>query len=222
MNHGFMKLPTNRKNFDSYPSRALFEAIINALAQRDYLIDGSQISVDMFKNRLTITSPGNIYDGKEFGPTYDLSSFASKRRNELISQVFVHCNVMEAKGTGFEKIVEDYKDQDQYHKPYIFFKNNQFSIVLPDVTYEEGVLPSSSFINIKGNPGVPDNYASSILLFCLRERKTVNEITLNLGISNSTYFRNNILKKLVDEGYLISSKEGRISKYLTNKEKVSF
>ncbi len=129
---------------------------------------------------------------------------------------------MEAKGTGFEKIVEDYKDQDKYHKPYIFSKNNQFSIVLPDVTYEEGVLPSSGFINIKGDPGVPNNYASSILLFCLRERKTVNEITLNLGISNSTYFRNSVLKKLVDEGYLIPSKEGRISKYLTNKKKVSF
>ena len=41
---------------------------------------------------------------------YDLMSIISKRRNKLISDILVKCNVMEAAGTGFEKIVREYKD----------------------------------------------------------------------------------------------------------------
>lgn len=49
------------------------------------------------------------------------------------------CKAMEDKGTGFEKILEDYKNVDLKYKPFIFAKNNQFSIVLPDLTNKDGV-----------------------------------------------------------------------------------
>lgn len=75
ISHGFIKKGTSREDMEAYPTRALFEAIINALAHRDYLIDGSQISVDLFKNRLVITSPGAILNGGEIATTHKLSSF---------------------------------------------------------------------------------------------------------------------------------------------------
>ena len=49
------------------------------------------------------------------------------------------CKAMEDKGTGFEKILEDYKNVDLKYKPFIFAKNNQFSIVLPNLTNKDGV-----------------------------------------------------------------------------------
>ncbi len=220
MNHAFIKHATRREDFDAYPSRALFETIINALVHRDYLITGTEISVNLFKNRLTITSPGNILDGKSFEPTYDLSSFASSRRNELLSSVFVYCKAMEAKGTGFEKIIEDYKDEDVYHKPFIFSKNNHFTMVLPDITYQEGVVPAASIITIIGETNVSERYSSAILLYCLKEKRTVTQITTYLNVSNSTYFRTKILDELVNRKYLFVSKEGNVSKYLTNREMV--
>ncbi len=220
MNHGFIKYNTGRKDIDAYPSRALFETIINALVHRDYLISGTQISVNLFKNRLAITSPGNIIDGKSFEPTYDLSSFVSSRRNELLSRVFVYCKAMEAKGTGFKKIIEDYKDKDVYHKPFIFSKNNQFTTVLPDITYSEGVVPSGSIITIIGHTNVSEHYSSPILLYCLKEKRTVNQITTYLNVSNSTYFRTKVLDELVKRKYLFLSKEGNVSKYLTNREMI--
>ena len=68
-------------------------------------MDGTQIQVDMFKDRLEISSPGSFYRGEKLGKTYELSGIISKRRKALIASVLVSCNVMEAAGTGFDKIV---------------------------------------------------------------------------------------------------------------------
>ena len=110
MNHSLIKKDTGRINLDAYPKRALFEGLVNAIAHRGYFLDGSQIQIDMFKDRLEISSPGKFYRGDNIEKTYDLSNIISKRRNDLISSILVMCNVMEAVGTGFEKIMEEYKD----------------------------------------------------------------------------------------------------------------
>lgn len=86
MNHSMIKLGDTRKNVDAYPQRALFEGVINAVAHRDYFLDGTQIQVDMFKDRLEISSPGSFYRGEKLGKTYDLSGIISKRRLTIRSQ----------------------------------------------------------------------------------------------------------------------------------------
>ena len=134
----FYKKNTSRVDIDTFPKRSLFEAIINALAHRDYFLSGSAIFVDLFKNRLVISSPGSFFGTGDMKKTYKLDSFISKRRNELICDIFIMCKAMEDKGTGFEKILEDYKNVDLKYKPFIFAKNNQFSIVLLDLTNKDG------------------------------------------------------------------------------------
>lgn len=109
------------------------------MAHRDYFLSGSAIYVDLFKNRLVISSPGCFFGTGDMKKTYKLDSFISNRRNELICDIFIMCKAMEDKGTGFEKILEDYKNVDLKYKPFIFAKNNQFSIVLPDLTNKDGV-----------------------------------------------------------------------------------
>ena len=105
MNYSLIKQNDNRINIQSYPTRALFEGIVNAIAHRDYFLDGTQIQIDMFKDRLEISSPGSFYNGEQIEKTYDLSSIISKRRNNIICGILVMCNCMEAAGTGFDKIV---------------------------------------------------------------------------------------------------------------------
>lgn len=56
-----LKKNTSRVDIDSFPKRSLFEAIINALPHRDYFLSGSAIYVDLFKNRLVISSPGSFF-----------------------------------------------------------------------------------------------------------------------------------------------------------------
>ena len=67
----------------------------------DYQGKKTEIQVDMFKDRLEISSPGSFYRGEKLGKTYELSGIISKRGNSLITAVLVSCNVMEAAGTGF-------------------------------------------------------------------------------------------------------------------------
>ena len=52
-----------RIEMEDYPVRAIREAIVNAIIHRDYQIIGSEIHIDMYDNRLEITSPGGMIDG---------------------------------------------------------------------------------------------------------------------------------------------------------------
>lgn len=216
MNHSMIKLDNVRKNLDSYPARALFEGVINAVAHRDYYLDGTQIQIDMFKDRLEIYSPGGFYRGEKIGKTYDLSRVISKRRNELITDILVKCNVMEAAGTGFDKIIEEYSTADTTHRPYIYSSSDHFTLVLPDLTYIDGVedscLPAITFIPVpKGT-----EHDEKVLSFCYYQAHKVSEIAEFLGVTDSTYLRKQVLANLEINGYLEKSKISRSAYYKTN------
>lgn len=220
MNHSMVKLNDVRKNIDAYPKRALFEGVINAIAHRDYYLDGTQIQVDMFKDRLEISSPGGFYRGEKLGKTYDLSGIISKRRNELITNVLVSCNVMEAAGTGFDKITEEYETADEIHKPYICSSSDHFTLVLPDLTYVNGVednsVPILTFVPVPEGTELDEK----VLSFCYYQAHKVSEIAKYLGISDSTYLRKQVLGNLEVNGYLEKSKLSRAVYYKTNPDMV--
>lgn len=221
MNHSMIKLGDTRKNIDAYPQRALFEGVINAVAHRDYFLDGTQIQVDMFKDRLEISSPGSFYRGEKLGKTYELSGIISKRRNALIASVLVSCNVMEAAGTGFDKIVEEYKGENETHRPYIYSASDHFTLVLPDLTYMDGVedssIPILTFVPVADGTDLDDK----VLSFCYYQAHKVSEIAEYLGVSDSTYLRKQVLGNLEKQGYLESSKISRAMYFKTNPDMVT-
>ena len=221
MNHSLIKKDTGRINLDAYPKRALFEGFINAIVHRDYFLDGSQIQVDMFKDRLEISSPGKFYRGDNIEKTYDLSNIISKRRNDLISSILVMCNVMEVAGTGFEKIMEEYKDYGDEYRPFICSSSDHFTLTLPDLTYKEGLSNDAMLPVVEFLPLVnASKHDDKILSYCYFKGHNAKEIADFLGISDSTYFRNTILKRLVNANYLVSMKVGNSLMYKTNVDEV--
>lgn len=220
MNHTIIKQQDSHIEIDAYPKRALFEGIINAVAHRDYYLDGTQIQVDMFRDRLEISSPGSFYHGGPLPKTYDLSRIISKRRNELICGILVQCEVMEAAGTGFDKIAEEYQNADKAHKPYIYSATDHFTLVLPDLSYADGIsggiVPALEFAPVANG----SRYDEDILSFCYERARKSSEIADHLGISNSTHLKEKILGTLVDNGYLLKEKISRSFFYRTNPDTV--
>ncbi len=221
MNHSMVKFENTRKNIDAFPKRALFEGVINAVAHRDYFLDGTQIQVDLFKDRLEISSPGSFYRGEKIGKTYDLSGIISKRRNELIASVLISCNVMEAAGTDFDKIAEEYRSADEMHRPYIYSSSDHFTLVLPDLTYMDGLtdnsIPALSFVPVQNGT----DYDDKVLSFCYYRARKAVEIAEYLGVSDSTYLRRQVLGNLEEQGYLEKSKITRAMYFKTNRDMVT-
>ncbi len=217
MNHSIIKKDFVHDALDAYPVRALTEGIINAVAHRDYYIDGSQIQVDMFRDRLEISSPGNLYQVGKVIKTYNLTGFVSKRRNTVISGILVKCRMMEAEGTGFEKIAQAYKDADIRHRPFICASSDHFKLVLPDLTYDDGVEIISMLPEVEFAPiALESKYAAEILTLCSYGAKNASEIADYIGVKASSYFRKNILGPLVEKGYLNEIGQRKPLLYKTN------
>lgn len=81
-----------------YSINAVFEAVVNAVAHRDYSIYGSKIRLHVFSDRLELFSPGTIPNTM----TLDSISERQSARNELISSLLARCP-MNVNATGSQR-----------------------------------------------------------------------------------------------------------------------
>lgn len=89
-----------RREIPEIPYEALREAIINAVAHRDYFERGANVMVEMFDDRIEITNPGGLPKGltpEEFGTK-------SVLRNPLIAGLLHRMGYIEKMGTGINKM----------------------------------------------------------------------------------------------------------------------
>jgi ATP-dependent DNA helicase RecG len=90
----------NREDIYEIPLEVLREAVVNALMHRDYSITGTQVSVEIYDDRVEIVNPGGLPKGltlKKFGSV-------SIRRNEIIADLFSRLNKVERLGSGIRKM----------------------------------------------------------------------------------------------------------------------
>lgn len=80
-----------RQDLPEYDRTAVLEALVNAVAHRDYTIYGAKIRLRMFDDRLEIYSPGTIPNTMTLG---DLA-FRQFSRNETLTSLLAHCPVPE-------------------------------------------------------------------------------------------------------------------------------
>ena len=72
-----------RVDLPEYSDKALFEAVVNAVAHRDYSMRGSKIRLSMFEDRLEIQSPGSLPNNL----TVESMAMRQATRNEALTSV---------------------------------------------------------------------------------------------------------------------------------------
>ncbi|MCC7277686.1 MAG: putative DNA binding domain-containing protein [Chromatiaceae bacterium] len=78
-----------RRDIPQYDLTAVFEALVNAVAHRDYAIYGSKVRLRMFADRLEIFSPGAIPNTL----TVESLPYRQSARNETLTSLLAQCPV---------------------------------------------------------------------------------------------------------------------------------
>ena len=111
------------------------------MAHRDYLIQGSEVHVDMYDDRMVIYSPGSMPEGRLI-QTMNLEDIPSVRRNPVIADIFAQLGYMERKGSGMGKIINPIKALPYFEEkmlPSFFSDRAQFTVTFPNMilTWQE-------------------------------------------------------------------------------------
>ena len=94
MRVGAYKNPA-RTDLPQYSEKAIFEAIVNAVAHRDYEIRGSRIRLSMFVDRLEINSPGGLPNNL----TIESMAVRQSTRNEALTSMLGRMSVGNIRGS---------------------------------------------------------------------------------------------------------------------------
>ncbi|MDE0377574.1 MAG: putative DNA binding domain-containing protein [bacterium] len=85
-----------RVNLPQYSSRAVFEALVNAVVHRDYSIRGSRIRLSVFSDRLELRSPGGLPNNL----TVESMMERQVTRNQVLASILGRMSVGGVEGTG--------------------------------------------------------------------------------------------------------------------------
>lgn len=184
----------------SFSDTSLREAIINAIAHRDYQILGSEIIIDCYPDRVEITSPGSMLQDIDGSDSVPLKILPSARRNPDICRVFVKCRLMEERGSGFAKIIEDYKNMPEIFMPTFQYNTRMFTICLKNKKYpynpediarsftgelNKDILNQSMFMSRSKLYKDNDRFKKIEELLAKNPKSTYEQIQDLLGISKS-------------------------------------
>ena len=157
------------------------EALINALAHRDYYEQGAFTNVEVYDNRIEITNPGGLLPlvAKHFGRK-------SLSRNPFVFSLFMRMNLVEHVGSGIgrmkELMLETGLPEPEYET------EGMFNIIL----YRQGTKNKTEELS--------DLEKQVVELMSDNIKPSVEELCERTGRKKSTVY--NILRGLRSKGYL--------------------
>ncbi|KZK75230.1 MULTISPECIES: ATP-binding protein [Chlorobium/Pelodictyon group] len=203
-----------RIEVNEYPEAALREALVNAFAHRDYEDAGRRVTVDLFRDRIEIISPGALPGNLSLAKLRS-GKARSQSRNPNIAQGLVFLGRMEERGTGITRMRDSMLNHG-LDAPLIAIADNEVVVTLigPGENMERILLPE----NITGgiSPAVAEKLnerQSAILAEIVRSGSvTTGWITKTLGVAKDTAFRD--VRELVAFGLIEPEGEGRGRHYI--------
>ncbi|MBQ3843427.1 MAG: DUF4062 domain-containing protein [Bacteroidales bacterium] len=191
-------VPTNYE----LPPDAVKEAIVNAVAHRDYTSNGS-VQVMLFRNRLEVWNPGQLPYGLTVSKL--LEPHKSLPANPLIADPLFWTGYVDKVGTGTEDIVNLCKEKGLKEPEY--HQEEDFRVVIWRRNPEKGLSEGPS----KGlSKGLSKDQVSTNLnqkwekiepmIRLLENTSSAADLRAVMGMNNATKFKNNYLNPLIELG----------------------
>ena len=180
-----------RQNIPEYPINALREAITNAVMHRDWFFDGANVFVEIYTNRIEVSSPGSLPKGVTLA---DLGR-RSVRRNALVSDLLHRIGFIEKAGTGTRRIRDEARE---LYCPEPEFEANGFVTVIfrpnPEVRAEAKERPMGR---------VTTEVTTEVrLLQAISGEMTRQGLRDALGLKNDEHFRKAYLLPALQAGLI--------------------
>jgi predicted HTH transcriptional regulator len=137
-----------RMEFKQFSERAIFEALVNAVAHRDYSMAGARVRLHMFGDRLELYVPGGLANTL----TPDSMPLRQYNRNELIVSLLARCPVGPDERLGRSYLMDR--------------RGDGVPIILEESTRLAGRAPEYSLI---------DDSELRLVIWATAERKTASE-----------------------------------------------
>jgi ATP-dependent DNA helicase RecG len=111
-----------------YPEHACREALINAISHRDYSLEGQNIEIYIYDDRIEVKSPGGLLSGIKIEDLKKMQGI-HESRNANIARTLRELGYMQEMGEGIRRIFCLMQDADLI-PPDLIADKNRFSIVL--------------------------------------------------------------------------------------------
>ena len=207
---GWEKLPDGRKNKPEYAERAVLEAVVNHLIHRDYTVMGGEVHLDIYDDRVALTSPGGMYSGQK---VQDLSidEISSERRNPVLADVMAQLDLMEKRGSGLKRICNETKELETYKEgrdPVFKSSSSQFMTIIYSMEYE-AVDTSKRASKDTSRDASKDTSRLQVselvlkLLLVIKGEMSVREMMEKLELKNRSSFLSNYLNPALKNGLVI-------------------
>jgi ATP-dependent DNA helicase RecG len=86
----------------------LREAVVNAVVHRDYAVLGSRVLVEVFSDRVDVSSPGTLPNHMTVASA--LAGGHPRTRNELIANYMTVRGLMEVRGRGLPIVIREMRE----------------------------------------------------------------------------------------------------------------
>ncbi len=189
-----------RRDVPEYPEFAYREAIVNAVAHRDYTLEGSFIQVRLFADRLEVQSPGGL--GGHL--TVDNLVYEQYTRNPHIVRLLEDFGYVERRGLGVDQMIHAMTAAG-LPPPVFEDRGSSFWVTLRS-TPPGPPLPDLSRLNLN------ERQRQAVAYLHRQGRITNREYQKQFGVSERTALYD--LQKLVEAGLALPVSSGRGRYYI--------
>jgi len=178
------------------PTAALREAILNAVMHRDYSDASGYVAIAVFDDRIEVRSIGRLPTGITAA---DLSGpHPSKPPNPLIAEAFHRTGAVEVWGRGTNRVI----DECLHHGIDAPTFEERSGMVV--VTFRAAIAPEAAIETSRHQVGTKLALSRQqvLVLESSRSARPLAELIELCGRSDRTKFRNDVLKPLLETGWL--------------------